>query len=155
MPARCPHPGTTVWQSGNRIPIAKIRSLRDYIQLSEEAIAAAQHTGDGHPVDLVVWPETMYRKPLRSFDPGFKLPKEPGVPATTAELSDGDRRNLAALATHLGVPLLVGVDRFHVVADEHSDSDKPTVHAYNSAALVERDGTIDGTYDKMHRVMVR
>lgn len=125
--------------------------MREYIQLSEKAIAAAQHTGDGHPVDLVVWPETMYRKPLRSFDTDFKLP--PSVPATAEDIVAGDRRNLAALAAHLGVPLLVGVDRFHVVADEHSASDSPTVQAFNSAALVERDGTIVGTYDKMHRVM--
>ncbi len=132
-------------------PSREDQIMRDYIRLSEEAIAAAKHTGDGHPADLVVWPETMYRKPLRSFDPGFKLP--PNVPATTEDIVAGDRQNLAALAKHLGVPLLVGVDRYHVVADEHSGSDAPTVQAYNSAALVDREGTIVGTYDKMHRVM--
>lgn len=134
-------------------PSREEQIMREYIRLSEEVITAAKHTGDGHPVDLVVWPETMYRKPLRSFDPGFELPKKPGVPATTAELSDGDRRNLSELAIRLGVPVLVGVDRYHVVADEHSESDTPTVQAFNSAALVDRDGTIVGTYDKMHRVM--
>lgn len=132
-------------------PSREDQIMREYIRLSEEAIAAARHTGDGHSVDLVIWPETMYRKPLRSFDAGFKLPSN--VPATTDDIVAGDRQNLAALAKHLGVPLLVGVDRYHVVADEHSDSDTPTVQAFNSAALVDRNGTIVGTYDKMHRVM--
>jgi apolipoprotein N-acyltransferase len=57
------------------------------------------------------------------------------------------------LAAHFGVPILVGIDRFHLVADGKSATDRPTIEAYNSAVLVEPDGTVAGTYDKMHRVM--
>ena len=35
--------------------------MTDYMDLSEKAIAKAGQVGDGRPVDLVVWPETMFR----------------------------------------------------------------------------------------------
>ncbi len=125
--------------------------MGEYMELSRRAVAAARNVGDGRPIDLIVWPETMYRNPLRDFDAGFKLPADTTL--TTEDFLAGDRRQLANLAEYLRTPLLVGIDRFHFVADDRSTSNMPTIRAYNSAALVERDGTIVGTYDKMHRVM--
>jgi apolipoprotein N-acyltransferase len=132
-------------------PDRESQIMKDYIRLSEQAIAANSKNSDARPVDLVVWPETMYRSPLRDFAAGYQLPTE--VNATTDEIESGDRRQLASLAAHLGVPILVGVDRFHLVADGRSATSRPTIQAFNSAVLVEPDGTVVGTYDKMHRVM--
>jgi apolipoprotein N-acyltransferase len=132
-------------------PTREQQIMRQYVALSEEAVASAQVTGDGRPLDLIIWPETMYRNPLRDFDAGFKLPSD--VKLTTEDILTGDRRQLANLAARLGTPLLVGVDRFHFVNDDRSASTMPTIQSYNAAALVDRDGTLIGTYDKMHRVM--
>jgi apolipoprotein N-acyltransferase len=123
--------------------------MREYIRLTERAVREASQ--NGLPLDLIVWPETMYRSPLRDFDTGFKLPSDATV--TTDELVASDRTQLANLARHVGVPILVGIDRIHLVADERSATERPTIQAFNSSALVEPDGKIVGTYDKMHRVM--
>jgi len=122
--------------------------MQDYFTLSQEAIEPGR---DGRHVDLVIWPETMFRSPLRDFDSGYKMPGSAGV--TAEEISSSDRSQLADLVRRLGVSILVGIDRIHFVADERSDSERPSIRAYNSCALVNRDGKIVGTYDKMHRVM--
>jgi apolipoprotein N-acyltransferase len=125
--------------------------MKEYVRLSEQALAANSQKNDGRPVDLIVWPETMYRSPLRDFATGYKLPAE--IESSTDDIAGSDRRQLANLAGHMGVPILVGIDRFHLVADEKSATSQPTIKAFNSAVLVEPNGKIVGTYDKMHRVM--
>ncbi|HEX3598821.1 MAG TPA: apolipoprotein N-acyltransferase [Lacipirellulaceae bacterium] len=125
--------------------------MEEYISLSEKAVTHAHEVGDGRPVDLIVWPETMYRNPLYDFEDGYKPPPESKF--TADEIVAYDLQQLANLAAHLGAPLLVGIDRIHFVADDRSVTDRPTMSRYNSAALVSADGKIVGTYDKMHRVM--
>jgi apolipoprotein N-acyltransferase len=129
----------------------KRRIMEEYIGLSEQAVKEAGSLGEGQPLDLIVWPETMYRNPLREFEAGFQLPTN--VAQTTDEITAGDRLLLADLAANLGTPLLVGIDRIQFLADERSNSDRPSLRAYNSAALVDRSGEIVGTYDKFHLVM--
>lgn len=125
--------------------------MKEYIRLSEQAVADARKYGDGRSVDLIVWPETMFRNPLREFDKGYQIP--PGANVTPEEIVASDHQQLQNLSTHLGTPILVGIDRIHFIADANSATDRPTIAAFNSAVLVDRDGKIIGTYDKMHRVM--
>jgi apolipoprotein N-acyltransferase len=40
-------------------PSSERQIMNDYIDLSEKAIAKARQVGDGRPVDLVIWPETI------------------------------------------------------------------------------------------------
>ena len=106
---------------------------------------------DGNrPIDLVVWPETMFRIPLIKFD--FELPSGAELPASYQEATAAGPENLAELVDQLGVPALVGIDRVIY----HSDPSKETLpqyDAYNTAVLVDRDGQLLGTYDKFHLVM--
>jgi apolipoprotein N-acyltransferase len=125
--------------------------MKEYIKLSEQAVAQSRNYGDGRPVDLIVWPETMFRNPLREFDDGYQIP--PGANVTPDEIAAFDRQQLRDLSTNLGTPVLVGIDRIHFIADANSASERPTIAAFNSAVLVGSDGKIIGTYDKMHRVM--
>ncbi|HVT26891.1 MAG TPA: apolipoprotein N-acyltransferase [Lacipirellulaceae bacterium] len=128
------------------------RQIMDqYVRLSEQAVAKARRIGDGRPLNLIVWPETMYRNPLREFEPGFVLPSE--AETTTEEITSGDRRELANLASHLGTPLMVGIDRYKFLADNGSAAKFPPYRAYNAAVLVEPNGRLVGSYDKMHLVM--
>jgi apolipoprotein N-acyltransferase len=121
--------------------------MEEYVQLSERAVAAAKDQGDGRKVDLVVWPETMFRIPLISFDPAFKPPSQMQAFAAYAP------RELAALTQHLGAPILVGIDRGFGPAPQSGASGESVMQQFNSAVLVDLKGEVVGTYDKMHRVM--
>ena len=68
--------------------------MDEYIGLSHPAVANA--AAAGRPVDLVVWPETMFRSGLRSFEPGYQLPTS--VQQTMDEIAAIGPRDLAGLA---------------------------------------------------------
>jgi apolipoprotein N-acyltransferase len=127
--------------------------MNEYIRLSHEAVAKARATGDGRPLDLVVWPETMFRVPLWTFDPDVQLPVD--VTQTKEQLAAAGPESLARLAQTLNAPILVGIDRQHFGLNAKADPDGPLLPTatYNSAALVNRDGKLLGTYDKHHLVM--
>jgi len=133
---------------------AKQRQIMDeYIGLSHEALQRAKLRGDDRPVDLIVWPETMFRTGLTSFEPGYQLP--PGTNQTVAEITSYGPADLARLVSQLGTPVLVGVDRIHILASDSLDSlnAPPRYLAYNSSVMVGGDGKIVDTYDKQHLVM--
>jgi apolipoprotein N-acyltransferase len=123
--------------------------MNAYLALSEKAIAAGREKG--RPPDLVIWPETMYRQALNSFDDGFQF--SDSFPYTAERLVELDRQSFANLVARLGLPALIGIDRVHRVADDRMKTKFPTAQVFNSAVLVDRAGKIVGTYDKMHRVM--
>jgi apolipoprotein N-acyltransferase len=125
--------------------------MDEYVALSERAVAMAKERGDGRPVDLIVWPETMFRTGLVSFDPGYQLP--PNIERTPDEIASYGPNDLASLMRRLGTPVLVGVDRAHFSPGESQGTEPPAALRFNSAVLVGRDGKIAGTYDKVHRVM--
>lgn len=131
-------------------PNREDRIMPDYMDLSAKAIAKATSIGDGRPVDLVIWPETMFRSPLITFDAGFKLPAR--AQTTKEAILNRYHGVLAAKVAQLGTPILVGIERYHYTAAASDDSDRPPT-AYNSTVLVGHRGEIVGTYDKMHRVM--
>jgi apolipoprotein N-acyltransferase len=116
-------------------------AMRDMDALSERAVAAA-----GKRVDLVVWPETMYRDPLVSRDETNGPPIETINPAAF-----NAREELTQRAIRFKAALLVGIDRLNLLAPEGSaPSAQFRIEGYNSAVLVDRDGKMVGTYDKMH-----
>jgi apolipoprotein N-acyltransferase len=125
--------------------------MDEYVALSDRAVALARERGDGRPLDVVIWPETMFRSPLVDVDSGYQPP--PGAIRTPEEAASYGRRDLASLAARLGAPVLVGVERWRLVAAPTPGDAPPPQQRFNSAALVDRDGRIIGSYDKVHRVM--
>lgn len=121
------------------------------VALSAEAFEKTKRVGK--PLDLVVWPESMFRAPLFSFD---------GEAAT----ADGVRRGVAsAYEESIGItaawfkritgmlgetPLLVGIDHFDLPTDPEAPASAQSL--YNSAALVDGRGELIGVYDKSHLV---
>jgi apolipoprotein N-acyltransferase len=122
--------------------------MDEYIGLSDQAVATAK--SEGRPLDLVVWPETMFRTGIVTFDDDFQLPPE--ATATKEQITSFAKSDLASLVRRLGTPVLVGIDRAHYPGPSQPGGGKYP-ERYNSAALVDRDGTLVGTYDKNHRVM--
>ena len=132
-------------------PSRERQIMDEYISLSARAIELAGQQGDGRPVDLVVWPETMFRSPLITFEPGYQLP--PHVSRTPQEIEAVGRQDLAGLVRQLGTAALVGIERAHFPGTASASADQPPPLRYNSAVLVGPDGNILGSYDKIHRVL--
>lgn len=119
---------------------AKQQQIMDeHVRLSREAVRKNPN------LDLVIWPETAFREKLITIEEGY-VPPPDRVPAQnrTAALN-----YLKLLTKELGMAVLVGIDRVHVFPDAEGKLD---YRSYNSSALVDAEGNILGTYDKMHRV---
>jgi apolipoprotein N-acyltransferase len=125
--------------------------MEEYVDLSEVAVRRAAEYKDKRPVDLIIWPETMFRTGLTTFAPGYELPSTTGV--TVQQVESYGPSDLAALARRLNTALLVGIDRVHYSASSEKAGAMPEYDAYNSSVLVNAMGKIIGTYDKVHRVM--
>lgn len=115
-----------------------------YYELSRQAIA------EYGPVDAIIWPETMFRSTLITYENDVTKPEEfEGSEEEFQRLLEKHavhgRRMIRMTAEALGVPLILGIDRHHFRAD--------SLQAYNSAIHVAADGEILGHYDKMHLVL--
>jgi apolipoprotein N-acyltransferase len=132
-------------------PSRERQIMDEYLALSDRAVTMATKQGDGRPLDLVVWPETMFRTGLVTFDADYQPPAS--ALHTKEEIAAVGKQDLASLVRWLDAPVLVGLERWHLAAAAKPGTDPPPPRRYNSAAIVARDGTIVGTYDKIHRVM--
>lgn len=120
--------------------------MEQQLSLSREAVQESDR-----PVDLVIWPETMYRNPLWVIDPQSGPPRE-GIDEQALAAT---KRNLETQTKELNAALLVGIDRLNLVrADQPglqiSDAVPYRIQPFNSSVCVDRTGQLLGTYDKMH-----
>lgn len=109
----------------------------EYFGLSVAARQAEPH------LDLIVWPETMFRFPWFTFSSDFRPPA--GALRTPQEVQQESRDALRYASGILQVPTLLGIDVLHQTPtrEEH----------YNSAVLIDTAGRPQGRYDKCHRVV--
>jgi apolipoprotein N-acyltransferase len=115
--------------------------FREYFDLSLQAVREAKE------IDLLIWPETMFRDSLLEFDPATVSPP-PGAKwdvEMLGETSAYTRGAISDTAQALGVPLLLGIDTHRYGAG--------TVESFNSALAVSATGELGERYDKLHPVM--
>jgi len=111
--------------------------FEEYFERSAEAIREHRN------LDLIVWPETMFRTPWFTFTPDFKPPADAGwTPKELEARSSGDIKSTVGI---LQTPMLLGVESLYYSNDE--------ILRYNSAVIADRTGKVTGRYDKMHLVM--
>lgn len=112
-------------------------------RISEQYYGLTRRALREHPnVDLVVWPETMFRGSWLMFDDDYRPPDD--VSWTPEEATAVSRRNVERLVKPLGVPFLLGIDAWHY---QSGQTDR-----FNSALLVDRHGNVVDRYDKCHLV---
>jgi apolipoprotein N-acyltransferase len=87
--------------------------------------------GAREKVDLIVWPETSY--------PGTWEEYAPGKPAPWTEKLAQDATRILGTAQLLGMTAAVL-------------EDDGKIRSYNSAILIDKQGRLQGRYDKIHRV---
>ena len=129
------------WKSD---PGRQQRIMDEHVRLSLEAVKQSREQ-NGREVDLVIWPETAFRETLVTVEPGYTPQPERDPPVNLTAAQD----YLKLLTRELGTALLVGIDRVHVFPNTQGE---PDYRAYNSSVLVDAEGNLVGTYDKMHRV---
>ncbi len=141
-------------------PDAAVEVARHYDELTLAGLAA----GD---VDLVVWPETMWRWGLLEIDPAEVLdadvvervlgPEPPDVDAAGRALRQERCRQalaqerldaLAVYARRYGAPWLVGLDKQRITPRVPAG-----VEHFNCALFLDPSGAPLGCYEKMHPVM--
>jgi apolipoprotein N-acyltransferase len=123
--------------------------FQEYLDLSKQALESTPH------LDLLVWPETMYRYGLYSFAPDFVAPE--GWEKTPAQRTEMCLQNLRDLQNAfrmyvenkhdapLPPPLLLGIDA--------ACYGKGKNDFFNSAVFIDSRGEMLNRYDKMHPVM--
>lgn len=116
----------------------------DYVRLSREAVDRYGR------LDLIVWPETMFRQPWVTFDDNPQVPPSwnwapEQFETALQQAAESSQRSMQALAEDLDTALVLGVDTEHYGA---AGSQR-----FNSAVHVTRQGQLVARYDKMHRVM--
>ena len=125
-------------------PTMADRIHEHYRGLTLDAVREAAR--NGRSIDLVVWPETMFRNPIIQYPASLATRINPDF----REESQETRREMAALARQSRASLLLGVDTEEVIND--------TLKFHNSAAFVPRTfdpeaGANPARYDKIHLVM--
>ncbi len=111
--------------------------VEQYYGLSKQA------TSEQDDLDLIVWPETMFRDAWMTFDENFRPPVDGGW--TVPEAEAVCRRNIKRVIAPLDTPLLIGIDTWHFKPGTLPDH-------FNSALLTDRRGNVLGRYDKCHLV---
>lgn len=122
------------------------RIMDRLVALTREALAQSRR--DGHELDVVVWPENMFRSPLVSFRDGAPRPAdEDGILAERVANTASWFRLVADVSG--GAALVVGIDRFELSAGEDGATAQ---RVFNSVALADGDGTVNAVYNKTHLV---
>jgi apolipoprotein N-acyltransferase len=112
------------------------RIFDEYFGLSRQAVAE-------HPdLDLIVWPETMFRYPWFTFGADFVPPAD--ATWTAAEVTARSHEAVEQVALPLGVPLLLGIDAVHETRER--------TERFNSALFFDPTGRELGRYAKYHLV---
>jgi len=129
-------------------PARASRIMERQMSLSRKAVSRAE--AEGKVLDLLVWPESMFRTPLFTFDGEFDAPD--AVRQSFGDRATVARADMAALASWVRTPMLVGIDRYDYHAPYTSDPAEWGVSPHNSAALINAQGELESVYNKMHRV---
>ncbi|HET6880622.1 MAG TPA: apolipoprotein N-acyltransferase [Pirellulales bacterium] len=120
-------------------PVKQRQIYPHYLGLSERAVK------ESPKLDLIVWPETMYRDKLLSCTDDAVLP---ATWQTTLEQIRDEvpwREELVGrLARELDKPLLLGIDYLQLGPNG--------LNYFNSALFVSREGALGPRYDKRHPV---
>ncbi|MGD9722961.1 MAG: apolipoprotein N-acyltransferase [Pirellulales bacterium] len=119
-------------------PTQSQRIFDEYIDLSLQAVR------EHRDLDLMVWPETMFRYPWFTFEDGYVPPADA---ISMEEAQSRSRRAVANTVKPLGVPLVLGIDTVHGAAAGNE------LLRYNTALFLEPGGALLGRYDKCHPVM--
>lgn len=118
-------------------PARNEQIFKEYGRLTMDALRQAKR------LDLIVWPETMFRYSWFTFSNDYR-PQE-GDAFTPEQLQAASHQAVENVVLPIATPMLIGIDRWHHTADG--------LQRYNAALFVDRDANPLGLYGKSHLVM--
>ncbi len=122
------------------------RIMERQTALTSEAYERAAAAGQS--LDLIVWPESMFRLPVFTFGRGFEFPAD--INLATRRSIDATTDRLRTLAIDHGqTPLLVGVDHYDWPTNAGAET---TAGIFNGVAVTDEAGELTAIYDKTHLV---
>lgn len=124
------------------------RIMDRQVALSIEAVEKAK--AERIELDLIVWPESMFRSPLDTF--AGELAPQPEANEDLVRSYDHTMAWFKSLADRIQTPALLGIDHYDWIPDPDNESKLPKALPYNSAALIDSEGKLLSVYDKTHRV---
>ena len=131
------------------------KTYKQYCDLTDAVVKQA--AGEGKPLDLIIWPETVFPYPLVEFGEGFVPDQWKDSDLTPEEIQEGLAKEIAesqkvplAMASQWNTPLLLGATMYSLKPKgEETQQDR-----FNSAILVDpKTQTVGPRYDKVHLVM--
>ncbi|MCL4191923.1 MAG: apolipoprotein N-acyltransferase [Thermoguttaceae bacterium] len=149
LPERPPAQARIALIQGSIDSELKADPARQYAVQEHYTDLTSQAVNRFRELDLIVWPETMFRGTLLERDATVAIPDdwgdspeefEPALDAAIARSRDA----LAAMAARYQTPMVLGVDTVRMGADR--------MRRFNSAVHVSADGRVLARYDKMHLV---
>ncbi|MDZ4819014.1 MAG: apolipoprotein N-acyltransferase [Planctomycetota bacterium] len=114
--------------------------MQQYTDLTVDAFERAAK--EKRSIDLLVWPETMFRYRFASFSQDYV--ESEASPITRGQAA-AHRAATSQYVERFGIPALLGLSREHYTPDRNQ--------RFNTALFVDADGKLIGYYDKMHLVM--
>jgi apolipoprotein N-acyltransferase len=111
--------------------------FKEYGRLTMDALR------QGKRLDLIVWPETMFRYSWFTFSDDYR--SNHGEAFTPEQLMHASKQAIENVVLPIGVPMLLGIDRWHHTAGG--------MLRYNAALFVDRYAEVLGLYGKSHLVM--
>ncbi len=137
------HPGPEVALVQGSIDIDMKYDPRQGQEIFDQYYGLSRKAVNAHPnLQLIVWPETMFREPWYTFDKDYQPPAT--VRWTPEQIEARSRLAIESTVVRLDVPCLIGVDTINYTA--HG------IENYNSALFANREGDIVARYDKCHLV---
>lgn len=119
------------------------QAYNQYLQMTRDVTSKA-------PLDLVIWPESMFRGGIMKFDADIADVRPTENSYTFKESAEIYDVEAIKILRPFRTPSLMGTRTEHY----HQDSQGTLgVDAFNTAALFDAGGNLEGTYYKMHPVM--
>ncbi len=128
-------------------PQVRVDTHDHYVELTEEAVRR-------YPApDLILWPETVFRDPLFTFESGAAVPDYLAREGVSQTEFEARLRNelpetlpeMTRLATRFGAPMILGLEQYHFGPEGQ--------RRFNCAAMVTAEGVMARpVYAKMHPV---
>ena len=126
------------------------RSQRIMDKHRDLAIAATQAARDRQtPLDLMIWPESIFRTPIYTFQDKVDPPAD--THRDILAVYENTNSWFELLASLTSTPLLSGIDHFNWT-NATDDLEQQETEVFNSAVLVDEAGKVISIYDKNHRV---